>query len=125
MSTSHSSGAAGGGHTARDYSVWIEAEEWGEGAWDPADEASDVVVTFGDGERWVASFVAYGHVPTLAARNRESGDCLGGRYLWASDLVLVDRIDRPTVEAVVADLIRDGGFESAFTEHAEGEGAAE
>ena len=83
------------------YSIWIEAEEWGEGAWDPSDEASDVVVTFG------------------AARNRESGENLAGRYLWASDLILVDAVTRDSVEAVVADLLRDGGFESAFSEYAE------
>lgn len=106
-----------GGGASPPYSIWIEAEEWGEGAWDPSDEASDVVVTFADGRRWIASFVAYGHVPTLVARNRESGDNLGGRYLWASDLVLVDAISRDSIEAVVADLLRDGGFESAFTEY--------
>lgn len=118
MSAASETGSAHGG-AARPYSVWIEAEEWGEGTWDPADEASDVVVTFDGGERWVASFVAYGHVPTLVARNRESGESLGGRYLWASDLVLIERVDRLTVEAVVADLIRDGGFEGAFTRYGE------
>lgn len=107
------SGAPGGGH-----SVWIEAEEWGE-PWDPRDEASDVVVTMPGGERWIASFVAYGHVPTLVTRNRESGECLGGTYLWATDLILVEELTRPTIEAVVADLIRDGGFESAFTRYEE------
>ena len=99
------------------YTIWIEAEEWGEGAWDPDDEASDVVVTFADGRRWIASFVAYGHVATLVDRNRESGDNLAGRYLWASDLVLIDAIRRDSIEAVVADLIADGGFESAFSEY--------
>jgi hypothetical protein len=94
--------------------VWIEAEEWGD-PWDPRDEASDVVVTLPDESRWIATFVAYGHVPTLVQRNRESGECLSGTYLWATDLVLVEEIARPTIEAVVADLLRDGGFESAFT----------
>jgi hypothetical protein len=105
--------AENGGHT-----VWIEAEDWGE-AWDPRDEASDVVVTLADGERWIASFVAYGHIPTLVQRNRESGENLGGVYLWASDLILVEEITRPTIEAVVADLLRDGGFRDAFTEYEE------
>ena len=95
-------------------SVWIEAEEWGD-PWDPRDEASDVLVTLPDGSRWIATFVAYDHVPTLVQRNRESGECLAGTYLWATDLVLVQEITRATIEAVVADLVRDGGFESAFT----------
>ena len=111
---------AGGGSSASasGHSVWIEAEDWGE-PWDPRDEASDVVVTMPGGDRWIASFVAYGHLPTLVARNRESGECLGGIYLWATDLILVEEISRPTIEAVVADLIRDGGFESAFTRYEE------
>jgi hypothetical protein len=111
-------------HDVRPHSVWIEAEAWDAGSWDPADEATDVVVTFDDGARWIASFVSYAHVATLVERNRESGACLGGRYLWASDLVLAERVDRPTIEAVVADLIRDGGFESAFTAYGDGEGGA-
>lgn len=102
--------------TTAAHSVWIEAEEWDDPG-DPRDEASDVVVTLAAGDRWIASFVAYGHVATLVQRNRESGECLGGRYLWATDLVLVEDISRPTVEAVVADLLRDGGFTSAFAEH--------
>ena len=96
------------------HSVWIEAEEWDD-AWNPRDEASDVVVTLPGGERWIATFVAYDHDPTLVQRTRESGECLAGRYLWATDLVLVEEISRPLIEAVVADLLRDGGFESAFT----------
>jgi hypothetical protein len=112
-------GGAPGKDSGRQHSVRIEAEEWGE-PWDPRDEASDVVVTLADGGRWIASFVAYGHVPTLVQRNRESGECLAGRYLWATDLILVEEITRPTIEAVVADLLRDGGFESAFTAY-EGE----
>lgn len=113
----HPEGGGDSGAASPPYSIWIEAEDWGEGAWDPSDEASDVVVTFADGRRWIASFVAYGHIPTLVARNRESGENLGGRYLWASDLVLVDAVSRDSIEAVVADLIRDGGFESAFSEY--------
>lgn len=107
-------GARGAEPGASSHSVWIEVEEWTE-PWDPRDEASDVVVTLPDGSRWIASFVAYGHVPTLVQRNRESGENLSGAYLWATDLVLVEEISRPTIEAVVADLIGDGGFESAFT----------
>jgi hypothetical protein len=103
------------GMHALPYTLWIEAEEWPEGEWTPADDATDVVVTFADGARWVASFVSYAHVATLVQRNRESGENLGGRYLWASDLVLIDSTERAAVEAVVGDLLHDGGFASAFT----------
>ena len=38
-----SAGAGAAGH-AGGYAVWIEAEEWGEGEWDPEDEASERIM---------------------------------------------------------------------------------
>ncbi|HEY0971811.1 MAG TPA: hypothetical protein VGE02_12655 [Gemmatimonadales bacterium] len=104
--------------------LWIEAEEWPEGEWDPADSVTDVVVTLADGTRLVASFCAFAHLSTLRRNCAESGECLGGRYLWGSDLVLVDDNSRSTVEAVVRDLITSGDLESAFS-RVEGEDAVD
>jgi hypothetical protein len=94
--------------------LWIEAEEWPAGEWDPADDVTDAVVTLGDGSRWIASFCAFAHVATLRRRCAESGDNLAGRYLWASDLILVEDTGRPTLEAVVRDLLARGDLPSAF-----------
>jgi hypothetical protein len=33
----------------RDYSIWIEAEQWYRGEWTPADDNSNVVVEFDHG----------------------------------------------------------------------------
>lgn len=96
--------------------IWIEAEEWDEGLWNPEDAVTDVVVTLEDGSRWVAAFCTFRHLETLRSSCRESGDCLGGKYLWASDLVLVDDTARPTIEAVVADLIANEDLPNAFSE---------
>jgi hypothetical protein len=43
----------------RRYRVWIEAEGWASGAWTPEDDNTDVIVTFDDGEAWVATFFSY------------------------------------------------------------------
>ena len=102
--------------------LWSEAEEWPAGEWDPADSVSDVIVTLADGARLVASFCAFAHLATLRRNCAESGECLGGRYLWGSDLVLVEDNARPTVEAVVRDLIAAGNLESAFSAVEEGDG---
>ena len=40
------------------YEIWIEAEEWPAREWAPADAVYDVVVTLGEGKRWVATFFA-------------------------------------------------------------------
>jgi hypothetical protein len=100
--------------------LWIEAEEWPPGEWDPADAVTDVVATLPDGSRWIAAFCAFAHLPTLRRACAESGENLGGRYLWASDLVLVDDTSRATIEAVVADLVARGDLASAFGELEEG-----
>ena len=71
-------------------------------------------MTLADGSRWLASFCAFGHLATLRQRCAESGENLGGRYLWASELILVEDTSRPTLEAVVRDLLTRGDLPSAF-----------
>jgi hypothetical protein len=98
----------------QDFSVWISAEHWAPGQWQPDNDAVDVQVTLVDGTRWVATFCAYKYVDTLRTQFASDGECLGGRYLWIADLVLVEDTSRGTIEAVVQDLLRSGEFEGAF-----------
>jgi hypothetical protein len=49
----------------------------------------------------------------------ESGECLGGKYLWASDLILIDDTSRPSIEAAIQDLLTSADLESAFSEWAD------
>ena len=116
--------------SASEFDLWIEAEEWPAGEWQPADAVTDVIVTLADGSRWIATFCAFAHVETLRRNCADSGENLGGKYLWASDLVLVDDTSRPSIEAVVRDLIAVGDVPSAFSPHepedgATGDGASE
>ena len=103
------------------FGLWIEAEEWAEGEWNPADDVTEAIVTLMDGTRWVATFCAFGHIPTLRANCAESGENLGGKYLWASDLILVESTARASIEAVVRDLLATDELQSAFSEVAEGD----
>ena len=103
-----------------DYSLWIEAEHWAPGAWNPGDDVTDATVTLADGTRWVATFCAFAHVETLRANCAASGENLGGKYLWATDLILVDSTSRQSIDAVVRDLLAAGMLQSAFSEVADG-----
>jgi hypothetical protein len=96
------------------YELWIEAEIWNPKDWNPIDDNSDVVVTFVDGTRWVASFYTYANIATLAAKNRQTGECLHGAYLWGSDMILIAELSRPQIEQVVAHLRDEGLFELVF-----------
>ena len=102
--------------------VWIEAEAWPAGEWDPADSVTAVRVTTGDGSRLVASFCAFAHLDALRRNCAESGECLGGRYLWGSDLVLVEDTSRATIEAVVRDLAAAGDLRVAGSAAEDGDG---
>lgn len=96
------------------YRVWIEAEEWASGQWIPEDGNTDVMVTFQDGHRWLATFIAYKNIQTLTEKHRKTGENLFGAYVWISDMVLVDEISCSRIEAIIHDLLKQGEFESIF-----------
>lgn len=96
------------------YSIWIEAEQWAEGEWDIHDDKTDVIVTFEDCSKWVASFFSYKNIQTLAEKNRQTGECLYGKYFWASDMLLVYECSRNRIEEVIEHLIKEGDFERVF-----------
>ncbi|WP_090446051.1 hypothetical protein [Duganella sp. CF458] len=94
--------------------IWIDAEHWAEGEWRPDDEIVDVLVTLIDGSRWEATTCSFKHVQTLTSRWSRSGECLGGRYFWAKNLILVTDTSRTTIEQTILDLIENGEFECAM-----------
>lgn len=96
--------------------VWIDAEQAAPGAVDPLDGQSDVMVTLSSGTRWIASLFTYQRLWALRERHQRSGDCLGGRYFWASDLLIVETIHRPDVEALLHHLLASGEFYEIFRE---------
>lgn len=99
----------------QDYLIWIEAEEWEEGTWSIYDDNTDVIVKFQDETEWIASFFTYANINKLIEKNKTTGECLGGRYFWSSDMILIDEISREAIEEVIKDLIKENCFESIFT----------
>lgn len=110
--------------------IWIEAEIWTSGEWTPADDNTDVIVTLDDGTKWIATFFSYANIAGLVEKNRRTGECLGGKYFWASDMVLVDEVSRSRIEEITAYLLEEAPleFESLFrkiesdTGHQDGDG---
>jgi hypothetical protein len=96
------------------YYIRIEAEQWAPGEWEPMDCNSDVIVSFEKGAEWVATFFTYQNISKLAKQNQSTGECLNGKYFWATDMILVDELTRERVEQVVLHLIAVGEFESVF-----------
>jgi len=96
------------------YNVWIEAEQWSDG-WDINNENTDVIVKFDNGTRWVASFFTYSNISQLVEKNRRTGECLGGKCYWATDMILVDEVSRQRIEEVINYLISEDEFEAIFS----------
>jgi hypothetical protein len=101
-------------------SIWISSEEHGPilGGTAIVDDNTDVIVTFNDGSVYVATFFTYANVENLRRKNAETRECLSGKYFWASDMILIDRVDRGSIEQVIADLLREDSFDTVFSKSA-------
>lgn len=89
-------------------------------SWSPIDDNVDVEVTFSDGSRYTATFFTIENIRSLFAKNKKTGECAGGTYLWAAEMILVEKLDIETMKATVQGLIRDGELDGAFTRVPEG-----
>ncbi len=99
-----------------EYKIWIEAEHWAEGEWNPSDDNSDVIVTMANGTRWFTTFFSYANISSLVEKFKQSGESLSGKYFWATDMLLVDEVSRPRIEEVVHHLIKENEFDQIFTQ---------
>jgi hypothetical protein len=78
-------------------------------------DALDVVVTFDSGAHHAAVFGTLNFIRERLDHCRESGECASGLYFWTSDLIIVERVNLEVIRDTVADLMRTGEFESAFS----------
>jgi hypothetical protein len=81
---------------------------------DRYDENLDVYVEF-EGKKYVGSFFTYTNIQSLISKNKRTGEFLNGRYLWGSDMILIEEITPELVYKVVKELIEDGSFFYAFS----------
>lgn len=98
-------------------SIWIEAEEWASGEWIPINDNTDVIVTLEDKSKWGAWFFSYSNVGSLVAKNKLIGECLSGKYFWASNMILASEVSRGQIEEIVEYLVvqKPLEFRSIFT----------
>jgi hypothetical protein len=82
--------------------------------WDPNQDNLDVEVWFPDGRRFGATFFTLQNVQRLFEKNRATGECGAGLYLWASNMILVRELSMAAIESTVKDLMDKGEFEQAF-----------
>ena len=81
---------------------------------DPGNDNMDVYVEYEDGRKYVGSFFTIENIRSVMSKDRRTGESRGGIYFWASDLIVVERIDQAIIEEAIADLMEEGFFEQAF-----------
>tara|TARA_B100001115_G_C15831454_1_gene415031 strand:+ start:1437 stop:1736 length:300 start_codon:yes stop_codon:yes gene_type:complete len=86
--------------------IWIESEE--------SNDNTDVIVTLQDNNRYAATFFTYENIVALRMKNQKSGECLNGRFFWASDMILVERASRIEIEEIIEHLLDEKEFTSIF-----------
>lgn len=98
--------------------IWIESEDKGAiiGGTEEVNDNSDVIVTFDDKSRYVATFFTYDNIEHLRQKNRQTGECLNGRFFWASDMIIIERINRKEIEEIIQHLIKEEEFNSVFNQ---------
>ena len=75
---------------------------------------SDVVVHLENGEKYVATFYAYGNIVRLQKEHQISGAFLKGKYFQANNMVLIDDCSEENVQAVVEHMLEEGDFKTVF-----------
>jgi len=96
--------------------IYIAAENWVKGEWNYEDDNTDVIVTSSDNKRYVASFFTYQNIESLRNKNKKTGECSNGKYFWASDMILIDKCSRKSIEKIIEHLIKKDEFYQIFRE---------
>jgi len=77
------------------------------------DDNVDAIVSLPTGEKRTVTFFTVKNLQSIMERHRSTGECLSGKYFWATDMVIVRDLRRVTLDAVVADMIESGELNSA------------
>jgi hypothetical protein len=83
--------------------------------WDPMQDNVDVEVRLADGRRFGATFFTLHNLERLFEKNRTTGECAAGLYLWATNMILVRELSIEAVKTTVRDLMTNGEFDKAFS----------
>jgi hypothetical protein len=83
--------------------------------WDPVADNLDIEVRFVDGRRYGATFFTTKNIDILFKKNRATGECAGGLYLWSANMIIVEELSMDVIERTVDDLMKQEEFEKSFS----------
>ena len=85
--------------------------------WDRQDDNIDVEIVVESSTRYSATFFTIRNVASLFEKNRTTGECASGTYLWAANMILVRDLERETIRTAIDDLVKSGEIETACYRH--------
>ena len=86
---------------------------------EPDNDNVDVQVTFPNGESFSVVFFTLRNIDTLMKRYKKTGECAGGLYFWASDMIIVERLTEKTICETIDNLLAEGEFGYVFSKNEE------
>ena len=92
---------------------------WGQGPYRPINENVDVEIQLSDGRRYGATFFTLANIEALMRMHEETGENLGGLYLWSCGMVVIRELEEGLIRRCIDDLLRKGDLGQAFEELAE------
>ncbi|MFH0900425.1 MAG: hypothetical protein V2A73_07330 [Pseudomonadota bacterium] len=93
----------------------VHVQVVGSQVWDPVVDNVDVEAVLPDGRRYGATFFTLRNIQRLFEKNRATGECLGGVYLWAANMILGEELTMEVIRRTVEDLLDTEEFFSVFS----------
>jgi|GEM_PF-924236 len=90
-------------------SIRFESDYWDD-PWNEDDDNMNVWFTLSDGTKWVATFFTYQNIISLSRKNKSTGECLSGLYFCATDMILIEKLTKDSIQKVLDDMILKGGI---------------
>lgn len=83
---------------------------------DVSDCNVDIIIRLEDGRAFSATIFTVENIANIMARHAKTGESAGGLYFWTSDMIIVRRLDRVSIEQAVRGIIEDDGYLTPFEE---------
>ncbi len=77
----------------------------------------DVQVIFPNGECFSAVFFTIRNIEALMKRYKKTGECAGGLYFWASDMIIVKSLTKKTICKTIDHLLAEDEFGYVFSKN--------
>lgn len=76
----------------------------------------DVEIKLNNGRKFIATFFTIENIKSLLHHYQKTGECANGLYIWATDMIIVDRLTEDVIRKSIVDLINNGEIYHACTE---------